>query len=198
MIYRFPGLRTEKPKDDADQFNAALLAELPRLRRYAIALVGDLALADDLVQDSAERALRRRMSLIDHGRLYAWLRSILHNLCVDAVRQRRRRGVHVDLEDMAEILTTGNSTAERAAAIDLTRAMAGLSIEHRQIMLLVGLEGLSYREVADELGIPVGTVMSRLARAREQLRLRMNHDEARPSSGETRRRTVFPVRTALE
>lgn len=156
-------------------FRGALLAELPRLRRYALALVGEAALADDLLQDTVERALRNEANLMDVRQIYGWLRSILHNLYIDEVRQRRARPSQ-DVEETADSLALSVPAADRGLFVDLTRAMADLTFDHRQILLLAGLEGLSYREMADELGIPIGTVMSRLVRARDQLRRRLEAD----------------------
>ncbi len=144
---------------------------LPRLRRYAIALAGDVATADDLVQDCMERAWRNRGAVKDNRTLYAWLRTILHNLNIDRARLRRRRPEEVEnLDAVSDSLADKPDGDGPGASIDIVGAMNQLAMEHRQVMLLVGLEGLSYREVADELGVPIGTVMSRLARARERLR----------------------------
>jgi RNA polymerase sigma factor (sigma-70 family) len=170
VIYPFVG----KPVSVGDSFSAELLAALPRLRRYALGLVGERTLADDLVQDCVERALKNRAALKDSKRLFGWLRTILHNLYMDVLRERRSRGTTVDLDEMANSLTVSVAPNDRTATLDFVRAMDGLSADHRQILLLVGLEGLSYRDIADELDIPIGTVMSRLARARDQLRLRLD------------------------
>jgi RNA polymerase sigma-70 factor (ECF subfamily) len=89
---------------------------------------------------------------------------------MDMVRLQRSRGTGVELSQVDNDLALSVPPADRGATIDFIRALNGLSVEHRQILLLVGLEGLNYREIADELGIPMGTVMSRLARARERLR----------------------------
>jgi RNA polymerase sigma factor (sigma-70 family) len=159
-----------------DRFSADLLGALPRLRRYAIALVGDRTLADDLIQDCVERALKNRGALKDSHRLFGWLRTILHNLYMDALRERRSQGMPVDLDDMADSLMASVAPNDRTLAMDFTRAMDQLTPDHRQILLLVGLEGLSYRDVAVELDIPIGTVMSRLARARDQLRMKLEPD----------------------
>jgi RNA polymerase sigma-70 factor (ECF subfamily) len=156
--------------DGAAGLRAALLAELPRLRRYALALVGDVTMADDLLQDCVERALRNEASLSDPKALYGWLRSILHNLFIDQLRQRRGQPVPVDIEELSNALVLSAPAADRGIVLDLARAMAALSVDHRQILLLAGLEGLSYREMAATLDIPIGTVMSRLVRARDQLR----------------------------
>jgi RNA polymerase sigma-70 factor (ECF subfamily) len=153
-----------------DPFVAALTAQLPALRRYATALMGNATAADDLVQDCIERALRQENSLQDPARIGGWLRSILHNLHVDALRRQRRQGMRVDLTDVDNSLAVTAPARDHAAVLDFDRAMQTLSVEHRQILLLVGLEGLNYREAAAELEIPIGTVMSRLARARERLR----------------------------
>jgi len=129
---------------------AAMIAQLPALRRYAVALSGNATLADDLVQDGIERALNRAGTL--------------------QIRRRRVRGVVVDMADMANDLALSTAPASHSGMAELTRAMATLSVEHRQILVLAGVEELSYREIADELSIPLGTVMSRLARARGALR----------------------------
>jgi RNA polymerase sigma factor (sigma-70 family) len=148
-----------------------LAAALPRLRRYAIALAGDVATADDLVQDCLERAWKNRSAMKDERAIYAWLRAILHNVNIDRVRLRRRRPEEAEILDaVSDTLSNGAAADELALSMDLVRTMNRLTIEHRQVLLLIGLENLSYREVADELGVPIGTVMSRLARARERLR----------------------------
>jgi RNA polymerase sigma factor (sigma-70 family) len=172
VIYRLIGKRAAE-----DGFAADLLGALPRLRRYAIALVGDRTLADDLVQDSVERALKNREALKDARKLFGWLRTILHNLYMDVLRERRSRGTNVDLDEMANSLSVSVAPNDRTATLDFVRAMDGLSADHRRILLLIGMEGLSYREIADELDIPIGTVMSRLARARDQLRGRLDPRE---------------------
>ena len=161
----------------------ALVAQLPGLRRYAAALVGNAARADDLVQDSIERALRQSGQLRDFQALPGWLRRILHNRYIDEIRRDRSRGHLQDIADYADHLEVSVPAEDRAAAVDFLRAMNGLSLEHRQILLLVGLEDLSYQEISEELGIPLGTVMSRLARARERLRGTMQDAPAPRSSG---------------
>jgi RNA polymerase sigma factor (sigma-70 family) len=163
--------------ESSDGVTRALLAQLPGLRRYATALVGNAADADDLVQDCVERALARRETLRDPQSLGRWLRVILHNLHITALRRRSATGVPVD--DLAEDLALSVPPENRDRIRDLVRAMADLSVEHRQILLLITLEGLSYREVAETLDVPIGTVMSRLARARERLRCALEGDEDR-------------------
>ncbi len=163
-----------------DPFAVALAAQVPALRRYALALVREGAAADDLVQDCIERALRQAEKLEEIQRIGGWLRTILHNLHVDELRRRRRQGVRVDFGDATATLAV--PARDPGLLIDFDRAMGQLTFEHRQILLLVGLEGLNYREVAEELGIPIGTVMSRLARGREKLREAMEEKNPQPTS----------------
>ena len=111
-----------------------------------------------------------RASFRDLQALAGWLRRILHNRYIDEIRRDQSRGRPQDIADYTDHLEASVPAEDRAAALDFVKAMNGLSVEHRQILLLVGLEDLSYQEISEELGIPLGTVMSRLARAREKLR----------------------------
>lgn len=168
-----------------NKFSDALLAQLPNLRRYATALVGNPTLADDLVQDTIERALRQMEQLSDIQRLGGWLRRILHNLYIDELR--RHRSKEQDISELVDHLELSTPPLDRTAILDFVKAINTLSLEHRQILLLVGLQELSYREVSDELDIPIGTVMSRLARARDRLRNAIETDASlhtHPSSAE--------------
>jgi RNA polymerase sigma factor (sigma-70 family) len=152
-------------------FGAALAEALPRLRRYAIALAGDVFTADDLLQDCMERAWRNQAAITDERAILPWLRAILHNANIDRIRLRRRRPNEVESLDVVSETMAGAAAGDGPAlSMDVIRAMNRLSVEHRQVLLLIGIEGLSYREIADELGVPTGTVMSRIARARERLR----------------------------
>lgn len=148
----------------------ALVAQLPGLRRYAVALTGNASMADDLVQDCLEKALRQSAQLREFSFLPRWLRRILHNLYIDEIRRRRGKGPQQDIMELADHVELSIPANDGAAVRDFVRAMDALSFEHRQILLLVGLEDMSYREIAEELNVPIGTVMSRLARARERLR----------------------------
>ena len=147
-----------------------MVGHLPALRRYALGLAGDRAAADDLVQDCIERAIRRLDTLADEQRLGGWMRSILFNVFIDGRRASRGRGEVVEEGLLDDMVDTASGPDIRQEANEVLRAAAALTPSHRQVLLLVAAEGLSYREVAEELGVPVGTVMSRLARAREQLR----------------------------
>jgi len=163
-------------------FADQMIAALPALRRYAVALCGNAALADDLVQDCIERALTRAGTLQSLAQMPAWLRSIVHNLYLDELRRRRVRGVQVDVETVSNDLASSQPAPDRHDMGDVTRAMAQLSVEHRQILVLAGVEELSYREMADELAVPQGTIMSRLARARTALRALMQPAARQPAA----------------
>ena len=151
-------------------FGRALIEALPTLRRYATGLCGNQALADDLVQDGIERALQRFTQLQSLDRIGPWLRAIIYHLYIDEVRRRRNRGTGVDVDEMANDLAFSTPARDGSDMADLVRATARLTPEHRQMLILAGVEELSYREIADELAVPIGTVMSRLARARAALR----------------------------
>jgi len=150
--------------------NALIVEQIPRLRRYARALTGDATLADDLVQDSVERAWRKFHLWRRGSDLRAWMFTIMHNLHVNAVRQGSRRPPVVSLADW-DGDTALRPVQEIAAEVrGVVEALALLPVEQRQVILLVGLEGFTYQEVAKVVGIPVGTVMSRLFRGRQRLR----------------------------
>lgn len=144
-----------------------LIALLPRLRRYARMLTGDRARADDLVQDAVERALERESTFRSGSELRPWLFSLMHNLFVDGVRRRDAVDWAADTEDMPE--ATAPRAADPAEMRDIRAALEKLPVDQREILLLVAVEGLRYREAAETLGLPIGTVMSRLARAREKM-----------------------------
>jgi RNA polymerase sigma-70 factor (ECF subfamily) len=146
-------------------FAEALALQIPRLRRYARALTHDATWADDLVQDTLERALRRRWMFRINSNLTAWLFTILYRLYLNDP-SRRRVTVGIADEDVPEPATAADMTLK----LDMSKALARLSPEHRAVIILVGLEQLSYKEAAEVLEVPLGTVMSRLTRAREQLR----------------------------
>ena len=147
-----------------------LVELIPRLRRYARALVGERASADDLVQDTLERAWAK-LHLYRRGTdLRAWLFTVMHNVHVNRVRATRP--VDPLEEEMPELAQRGTQ-ADALLVRDLDRAIARLPADQRAVLLLVTLEEMSYEEVATTLGIPIGTVMSRLSRAREKLRAMM-------------------------
>ena len=142
---------------------------IPNLRRYARALVGDRDGADDLVQDTLERAVRK-FHLWRPGDLRAWLFSIMHNVFVNQLKARR---VAPDVE-LDESFAAPMPSVSALDLQDMQRALSTLAPEQREVVLLVALEDMSYADVSRALGIPMGTVMSRLSRGRERLRRVMN------------------------
>lgn len=156
-----------------------ILAELPRLRRYARAMLGDRAAADDLVQDTLERAWSRFAQWRPGSDLRAWLFGIMHNLRVDQLRRGALSTLSLDEE--ADDVPTRATQTDRLEVMDLEAALRQLPDEQREVLLLVALEEMSYAEVAAALGIPAGTVMSRLARGRERLRLIMAGRQPSPN-----------------
>jgi len=161
-------------------FAAALEPHVPSLRRYARALLRDADAADDLVHDCIARALARRRLWRRGSDLRAWLFTIMHNLHVSAGRRRGRAPATLALDDAPAIAAVRDDPAARVEALDVLRALDELPEEQRTVILLAGLEGLSYEDVAYVVGVPVGTVMSRLSRGRERLR-RLTAADAPPA-----------------
>jgi RNA polymerase sigma-70 factor (ECF subfamily) len=166
-----------------NDFGRLVEAEIPRLRRYARALTRDLTRADDLVQSCLTRAVAKQHLWQPGTHLRAWLFTLLHNQHVNDVRRSVREGKNVSIEDAAPVLTVQPNAIATLELRDLERALGKLAPEQRQVILLVGLEGMRYDEVAEILGVPVGTVRSRLSRGRDQLRILMGMEDKklRPS-----------------
>jgi RNA polymerase sigma-70 factor (ECF subfamily) len=143
--------------------------QIPRLRRYARALTGDRSAADDLVQDTLERALSRFHLWRQGSDLRAWLFTIMHNVYVNQIRSRMRHQ-HEALDQPAADAVRAHEP-DWAELRDIDDALAKLPDDQRAVVLLVGLEQFTYEEAARVLDIPLGTVMSRLSRGRERLRL---------------------------
>lgn len=156
-----------------------LAAHIPRLRRYARALTGDRFQADDLVQDTLERALGKFFLWRKTGRLESWLLTIMHNVFINQIKTRTRRPPETVLDEMTIEPATRGGQSDQLEVRDLDSALNHLPIEQREVLLLVALEELSYEETAKILDIPVGTVMSRLSRARERLRQLLDGSVAR-------------------
>lgn len=154
-------------------FAQELTLQIPRLRRYARALSGNATWADDLVQDTLERALRRRWLFRFSSNLTAWLFTMLYRLYLNQAAHRSL----LPMVSPDEVPEPG-ACNDVGLQLDMQRALARLNPEQRAVVLLVGLEQLSYQETAEVLKIPLGTVMSRLARAREQLRILLNMEPA--------------------
>jgi RNA polymerase sigma-70 factor (ECF subfamily) len=155
---------------------AALIeAQIPGLRRFACALLrGDREGADDLVQDTLERALAHWNLRRNQGNLKGWLYTILYNRFLSNQHRVRRRGQHDALTEETELPGIDGGQHSVLEHRDLLRAFAALPEEQRAVLLLVGVEDLSYQDAARVLGVPIGTVMSRLSRGRERLRRAMH------------------------
>lgn len=156
-----------------------LIQLLPRLRRFARGLAGNADQADDLLQASLEKALRNLDGFTRGTRMDAWMFRIIRNTWIDVVRARRMT-LDYDTEAADTIIgSDGHTTTEAHLHLaEVRRAIATLPEDHRTVLLLVCVEGLRYREVADLLEVAQGTVMSRLSRARQVLAARLNETPA--------------------
>ncbi len=159
-------------------FESEVVILLPVLRRYANALTGDAAWADDLVQDTVERALCRWGRWRSNSNVRAWLLTILRHIYIDQLRKRHEIATKsVNTDWISPAATEGKVDALYLR--DVQRALYQLPIDQREVLLLVGLEQLSYQEASSVLKIPLGTVMSRLSRAREHMHLLMHADDVK-------------------
>lgn len=166
-----------------DDMLAQVEPMIPALRRYARGLLGDVETSDDIVQDCLEKVVvnwhRRRN---DDPR--SWIFAILHNLAVNKMRQAQRRGKTVPIEDLPEMSSTAAPMQEQTVfGQDVMAAIERLPYDHRSILLLISVEDLTYAEAAKVLDVPLGTVMSRLSRAREQLRMLLEKPPSNALSG---------------
>ena len=152
------------------QFLDEIEESVPALRRYARALTRNVDRADDLVQDCIERGIRKQGLWKPTGSLKSWLFRILLNLYRNELRTNRRRGEHVAVESLLVEPSVAPSQPGRIALAEMARAIDTLAAEQREALLLVVLEGMSYSEAAEIIGVPIGTLMSRLGRARAALR----------------------------
>lgn len=154
-----------------DQFEHELVALIPRLRRFARALVRDESAADDLCQAAIEKALKSRESKRAEGRMDGWLFMILRNQWLDEVRRMRRQDDNVIALDASGIAegAVGADSQDPIGSISVHRAIASLPSEQREAAALVWVEGYSYKEAAEMLAIPIGTLTSRLSRARTRV-----------------------------
>ena len=143
---------------------------IPALRRYAVALTYDTSKADDLVQDCLERALTKLHLWQAGSNLKAWLFTIMHNLFINTQIRLSRLPKMVSLDAVSDTLKFNGNAEQGIEIYELAVAVSKLPIDQKNVILLVGLEGFGYKEVSNILGIPLGTVMSRLHRAREKLR----------------------------
>lgn len=161
-----------------DPFTEEIIAFLPNLKRYAISLSGRVDLADDLVQLTAERAIRNRASFDPDTKLQAWLLRILRNAWIDMTRRDKTRGPQTPIEEVPALAgEDGPRVTEGRLMLEQTRlAMQNISADQRDVLVLVCIQEVTYQEAADILEIPIGTVMSRLARARKALAREMGLD----------------------
>ena len=163
------------PPDVAGLPHPDLLAALPRLRRYARVLTGDPHRADDLVQDALARAWEKRSLWRQGTDLRAWLFTIMHNVYVNQLALARREAGNVSLDAEGENgaawqVPVRANQVDRVELMELVQQMGRLPPDQREVLLLAAVEELRYEEIAAMLSVPVGTVMSRLSRAREKLR----------------------------
>ena len=169
------------------EFHRLIEGEIPRLRRYARALTRSADRADDLVQETLLRAIAKAHLWQTGTDIRAWLFTIMHNQYVNMVRRAMRDGANVDIEQMSSALVaTTDPTASRQLR-ELENAIFRLRDEQREVVLLVGLEGMSYEAAAQVLDVPVGTVRSRLSRGRDALRRLMDMPERSEGAGEADR-----------
>jgi RNA polymerase sigma-70 factor (ECF subfamily) len=165
------------------EFSDELVALLPRLRRFARSMTGKADEADDLVQAALERALRAQSSWEPGSRLDAWMFRILKNLWIDQIRRRKMEGVQVPFDDAEQLAgSDGRAVADsRLILADVRKLLAQLPVDQQAVVQSVCVDELSYRDTADELNIPIGTVMSRLARARLALAAMMRPEVKAPA-----------------
>ena len=162
-------------------FDTDLVGVLPQLRRYARALTGDRAWADDLVQDVTERALGRSKGFRVGSNLRAWLFTIMRNLYIDQLRGRRDIAVDDEAAPWRQMAAPVGEV-DGLVLRDVQRALYCLPVEQREVMLLVCVEDMSYQEASVVLNVPAGTVMSRLSRAREHMRVLLGEEPGRKSA----------------
>ncbi len=160
-----------------DKFARRIETHIPGLRRYARALLRDVEQADDLVQDCIERALSRRRLWRGSGELRPWLFTIMHNIHANQMRSLSRQPTKLPLS-AAETRGTPARQTDQVAVAEVVAALNKMPEEQRQVILLVAVEGFRYAEAAETLGIPIGTVMSRLSRGRAALRSLMENEGA--------------------
>jgi len=165
----------------ADAFRRDLVALVPKLRRFARSLVGHAQDADDLVQAACEKALRNADQFRAGTRMDSWMYRIIQNLWLDDRRRTRTRGTAVDPDDacLSDEGKAAQLPEDRMMLAQVRGAMATLPEGQREVLALVAIEGLSYKETAEILDLPVGTVMSRLSRAREALLPKLGFSEGR-------------------
>lgn len=163
------------------RFDGLIATHIPHLRRYARALTGEVTRADDLVQDTLERAwIKFHLWKPAHG-LRPWLFAIMHNVFVNQVRSAARRDRTADSSDEEFSQSTRANQSDMLEVSDIAACLERLPFEQREVLLLVSLEDMSYAEVGQILSIPIGTVTSRLARARARLKSLLDGEASGPA-----------------
>lgn len=171
----FRSVETEERAPAGDHLTAEITTHVAALRRYALVLVGDPHEADDLVQEALARVLSHMRAWRPVRDLRAYLFTTLHNVFIDTTRKRHKRNDHVPIDEVLGMLSSPATQGRRLEFRDLLQGLAALPEQQREVLLLVGLEGMSYIEAARILDVPIGTIMSRLSRGREALRQLMTH-----------------------
>jgi len=174
-----------------DSRRQALLAELPRLRRYARMLVGEPARADDLVQDCLVRAIANLERWREGTNMRAWLFTIMRNVLFNDLRRARRSPFMDAGDELLDAVPAAADQESRLRVQDVDKAFARLGPDQREVFLLIAVEGLDYEEAAQILDVPVGTVKSRLSRARSDLRAQLESADGRASPRRAAARSQF-------
>ncbi len=178
-----PARRVADQDPASERFGDQLVAVLPRLRRFARGLTGSSVEADDLVQAACERALARRHQFQEGTRFDSWMFRIVQTIWIDQIRSREVRKADGDVgEDRLGSDEPVRRVEARLTLAEVRRAVDRLSPDQRAALLLVTVEGLSYKEAAEVVDVPVGTIMSRLARARIALQLQLEAGGGMPRS----------------
>ncbi|SLN73758.1 sigma-70 family RNA polymerase sigma factor [Oceanibacterium hippocampi] len=174
-----------------------LIQYIPHLRRFARALTRSATEADDLVQDCLERAVARIEQFQDGTNLRAWLFKIMHSIHINGCRRRARRGTEVELEEWRDGDQCAPVQELRLEIRDFQRALKQLPRDSQVILILVGAQGATYEEASEILDLPIGTVRSRLSRARESLRKLQEQTSAAPSARKEKRRRAPATATSF-
>ena len=183
-----------------NEFGRLLEKEIPRLRRYAVAMTRDMSRADNLVQDTLVRAIAKQSFWQSGTDLRAWLFTIMHNQNVNWVRRRVREGTAIGFDDEWPFPIAATDPTGGLSLRDLDRALTGIPEQQRQVILLIGLEDISYKEAAMILDVPIGTIRSRLSRGRQSLRTLMDwrdRTEAEISAGNLGEREIRGKQIAI-
>ncbi|MEX0693042.1 MAG: sigma-70 family RNA polymerase sigma factor [Rhodospirillales bacterium] len=166
-----------------DDIKQLMIQEIPRLRRYALTLSSDLGRADDLVQDCLEHAIRKRSQLKKTGSVRAWLFRILYTRFINEQKRHRNARAHVPIDDVEHLLSVRPQQEVTRNCREIIAAFQKLPDEQRAVLAMSVIEGFSYDEIALTLEVPIGTVRSRLSRARETLRtLYQPNDDRTPAT----------------